>query len=470
MNIRDLRHWLPEMAIILIALYFIWRNLGTFPDPWDDDALFMIVARHLAEGRGYALPAFRTEWVTPNLLAVGPTIILPSALFIKLFGFSVAIARIPQALYLMATSLIFYIYTKEIAGKWAARWTAILLVTLSAYINLGKPLMGEIPGFFFLMLGLLAFSKPQTRKRAVMAGVWFGLAVVTKLSCGIIYPALFVVWVIAILKRNKHEWKTLTVTGIVSVLVFIPWRMIESIQMDGFWYEMATYAFADSGTAFLRVLTEQPELLLRFPYLYFGGLFILGSVGIWSLRRNMRWPLFVLTCTLILLFVIYFLNGGGWYRHLIFAHLTLLPFVPTGAKVILRKKLAILLLSFFVLAQGWWQLTYHGARPAGEATEAAKKFVELYTDETVVIRRPEMYVILPYKENWLFVGEEIENRAKVEPQPFPVFQNEHCYPVLRKFPDSEKDQYQGKIVDLFRRYRVVEPVKPCTPHNNNEEL
>lgn len=130
-----LRSWLPEAFLALIALFFFVRELGTFPAAWGDDSLFMIVAREFAEGRGYMLPLLQQEWHYPYILGIGPTLILPVALTIKLLGFSVAAARIPMVIYLIGTCLCFYFFTRRIAGKPAAFWATLLLITLSAFVN-----------------------------------------------------------------------------------------------------------------------------------------------------------------------------------------------------------------------------------------------------------------------------------------------------------------------------------------------
>src|SRR3989338_7740322 len=130
------------MALIGVALFFFTRELGTFPAAWADDSLFMIVA----------LPILDRPWSSPYILGVGPTLLLPVALAIKLFGFSVAIARLPMLDFLCATAFCMYIFTNHIAGRNAARWTSALLISLSAFVNTGKPVLGEVPVFFFLLL------------------------------------------------------------------------------------------------------------------------------------------------------------------------------------------------------------------------------------------------------------------------------------------------------------------------------
>jgi hypothetical protein len=57
-----------------------------------------MTARNVAEGRGYAIDLLRDLWHFPYFLAVGPTVILPVAVSLKLFGVSIAAARLPMTI------------------------------------------------------------------------------------------------------------------------------------------------------------------------------------------------------------------------------------------------------------------------------------------------------------------------------------------------------------------------------------
>src|SRR5688572_26574291 len=118
---------LPEISLIVLLGYFALRELGTFPASWEDDGLFMIVARNFAEGRGYMLPMLEHQWFYPYVLGIGPIVIAPSALAIKLLGFSVEAARIPMVLYLALASLGTYLLTQKLAGRTEALLATLLL-------------------------------------------------------------------------------------------------------------------------------------------------------------------------------------------------------------------------------------------------------------------------------------------------------------------------------------------------------
>jgi 4-amino-4-deoxy-L-arabinose transferase-like glycosyltransferase len=453
------RCW-PEICLAVGILFFAFRELGTFPTIWEDEGLFSIVARSVAEGNGYALPILHESWPFPYILAVGPTVILPVALSIALFGWSVAAARIPMAIYLLLTTIVFYRFTERVSDKWNARWATLLLVTFSAFVNTGKPVLGEIPGFFFLALGLFFLAKNSSGKNSIIGGLLIGLSVVTKLTYGIIFPALVVAWIVAAFQKKWKEVKSLTVTGVMSGLVFLAWRVVESTSRGGFLAELEQYAFAEGGTSFFNVLREYPEQIVRFQYAYFSVLFILFCIGLWSKRRALG-PVFWIVATFVILGILYFLNGPGWYRHLLPAHLVLLPFVPLGLRVILTKKFAVGMLLFFAAAQGWWQFTHRGATRITEVDGAIEVLMAEYQETDMVIFSPEVFSQLPRNPHWIFLTRELLNRNDPQFRALPLTQDRHCLPEFRKISYIDQEALGDRIHPVHKRYVFITPPVSC---------
>jgi 4-amino-4-deoxy-L-arabinose transferase-like glycosyltransferase len=459
-----LRRYWPELLLVAAFLYFALRKLGTFPDAWADDGLFMIVARNLAEGNGYALPVFDELWNYPYILGIGPTIIWPAALFIWLFGFSVTVARIPMVLYLAAAAFVTYRYTKRIDSLTAARWATALLISFSAFINTGKPVLGEIPAFLFLMLGLIALDRGRGGWLcSVRAGVLFGLAVVTKLTFGLIYPALGFAWIFHLVRRDWKELRHVTLTSIVAVLTFAVFSPVLGYWDPGFIGELKQYGLADGGGDTLQVLRTQPDLLLRFQYLIFGLFFVLGSLGIYHRRRSLTRTHAIVLATVIALFVLFFLNGRGWYRHLLPAHLLLIPFLPAGVAAFTQRRFVAIVLTFFVAAQGWWQLTYRGSRLSPEAADAAVALDRQFRDRPLLITQPEIHARVLGNPRWHFLSEEFKIRTYPRFEDVPVQQEQHCLPILRKISADEAELYKGRLTPVHERYMLIEPQLPCEP-------
>ncbi|PIR48360.1 hypothetical protein COU80_05315 [Candidatus Peregrinibacteria bacterium CG10_big_fil_rev_8_21_14_0_10_55_24] len=460
---RSLARYVPEIVLGCFALFFFLRELGTFPAAWTDDSLFMMVAREVADGRGYAIPLLDSRWTYPYFLAVGPTLILPSALTIKLFGFSVAAARISMVFFLAATAVVSYVFTKKIFGIGAARWSLALLVSLSAFVNTGKPVLGEIPAFLFLLLGLLFMQHWQRGWRySVVAGMFFGLSVMTKLTYGMIFPTLGFLLFLSILQRRWRESTALSVMLLSSVLTYLPWRLLEMSTRGGFAQEIVEYLSSgiQNDTVPFNVLVKTPELLLRVPFLAFGVFLLLGSVGLWQARGKLTHLPVLTILILVVLFILYFLDLYGWYRYLLPAHLLLLPFVSAGARTLLGRRLATIVLSLIIIAQAQWQFTHKGASSSTEAAEAAAFVEEHYQEKELLVNSPEVFVRLSRNPHWRFlIPKEIS--PTVPQEYYTVTSSLRCIPILRKLQVDQQEPYGDTLVKAGGRYMILPVPNDC---------
>ncbi len=452
------KNHLIHLSIALVALFFCFRELGTFPSAWLDDSLFMLVAQSLVRGEGYALPMLTSSWEFPFMLAVGPTVILPPATSMMLFGQTVWAARLPAALYTLATTFALFVFARERKALWNAQGAALLLVTLSAFINNGKPVLGEVPALLFLFCALLFLTRMKTVRDAVFVGILLGVTAVSKLTFSLVFPALFIAFLVSLWKRDRKTSAQLVVAGIVSFVLFAVWQYIEISSQPGVLEEIRHYGLAEDGSQIFKILRENPSHLLRFPFLYFATLFVFAGVGLTKVRHTLSRSTIVFIVSLVGLFTLYFLNGPGWYRHLLPAHVLLLPFVPVGMWALLGKRISVALLIFFVVAQGWWQLTYHGATRSPEAVNAAM-IIQEYPYEQIVIENPEVYFRLPDSDKYLFTSREYIRTYLDFGLPFT--QEEHCLPVVRKVGFHEREQYGDRLIELAWRFVIIEPEDDC---------
>lgn len=461
MRSRLLRWW-PEIALSTVSGYFVFRELGTFPAAWADDSLFMIVAREIAAGRGYALPILEKHWFYPYTLGVGPTLILPVAFATRLFGFSITVARLPMAGFLLAMIAAFYFFTLRIAGRSTARWSTALLVTLSAFINTGKPVLGEIPALFFLFLGLLLLQRKLTMVRSVAAGFCFGLAVLTKISFGLLYPAIGIVWLSFLLRRQWNELRQCTIMGTTAVAVFLPWRIVEFLVSPGIINDILfLWGKEQKESVFpFSTLIENPSTLLRLPFLAFGIILLAGSLGFWKIRACLAPALRLIVPPFLLLVVLYFGSSFLWYRHLLPAHVLLLPFVPIGMETVFKKRLAGIALAVILAIQGGWQLSHRGARRSTEEKDVVHMIAQDFAESPLIIQQAEIFVRLPENPHWLFLTNPLLTRHI--PAPFGIFSTlQRCLPVLRKLGEQERKGWEGHTQNVGGSYFIIAPSASC---------
>ncbi|MDO8468459.1 MAG: glycosyltransferase family 39 protein [Candidatus Peribacter sp.] len=462
---RRLAHWVPECLLLALFLSFALRQLGTFPAAWADDSLFMLVAKSVAQGHGYALPILGWSWPRPYILAVGPTLILPAALSIKLFGFSVAAARIPMVLFLLGTTVAAYLFVLHAYNRTSARWTALFCISFSAFINTGKPVLGEIPGFFFLMLGLLAMQgNSRTALSAITAGVAFGLAVMTKLPFGLILPALGIAWILAAVRRDRKEILFLTIAAISAVLVSLIGAYWMGAFEKGFVDELRIFLFEKKSVVPLDQfvpIAARPLDLMRMAYGHYVLTIVLALAGWWAIRRKMRGSLSVIILSIATLFALYFLNGPGWYRALLPSTLLLFLFVPSGARLLLGKYGSVALLGIVVCVQGYWQLTFRGASNSPEAKTAAQALMERWQDRDLVILSPEVFVRLPQNPRWRFLSEELRDADRQPPELQQRLDQAKCLPLFRKESHENLESKKGTYIPVSGRYVVFSTPPDC---------
>lgn len=457
------QQWLPELGLGLLAVFFVYRELGTFPGSWLDEGLFIMTAKNFAAGKGYGIPLLDQIWFYPYFLAIGPTVIGPVALSIKLFGLSVAAARLPMTLYILATCVTLYAFTKHITGRFTARWALLLLITLSAFINTGKPVLGEVPAFFYLLLGLLCWERMgRPTMRGILSGIAVGLAIVTKITFVIALPAIALVFLFSVVRRRWKDAWSAALCGIIAAAVYLPWRLLElsHTPAGGLGEEIQKFVFGGGEIPMLYVLRENWQVLIRLPFLTFCIVALLGFTGLWSARPQMRQSTKILVTATVALFTLYYLNSYGWYRHLLPAHLLLIPFVPAGMMVLLvERRMAMLGLAAFAALQGTWQLTHFGSGYGTALAETVRVVKEEYAETDLLIEQAEVFAQLPENPHWFFLV-----RDRVSPSMPEMFMNPtgklRCFKRLRKLNDEELETYGGAAVRVGNAH-VIPPLANC---------
>jgi hypothetical protein len=192
---------LSGIAIAVVLTVLAFYNLSNYPTPWFDEGVHMHVPQTLVRYGVYAdrsSDGFRYFGPT---LGVGPTVMLPIAAVYRVFGIGLTQARVVMALYLLLALYLAYRLAKTLDGGWFAAAALALLVTSPAlaFLETGRQVLGEVPGFAFLVGGLLVWfadwrgsrlastslsgwlsANTGSWTKLTLAGLLFGAAAVTK--------------------------------------------------------------------------------------------------------------------------------------------------------------------------------------------------------------------------------------------------------------------------------------------------
>ena len=226
--------WQNKVMLIALAglLFLVFYNLQNYPLTWFDEGSHLHVPKTLVKYGVYAdysSEGFRFYGPT---VGIGPTVFLPIAAAFKAFGIGLIQARIVMALYLLAAVYCFYRLSLKFGPSVFALTATILLVVSrgTALLEYGRQVLGEVPGLFFLVAGLIVwFNTWQKPKlvRLIFAGLLLGLSTVTKNQyLLVIAPALLVTWVANIIYYRSVQQKAFIITGAVTALCYAVWQAI----------------------------------------------------------------------------------------------------------------------------------------------------------------------------------------------------------------------------------------------------
>ena len=217
---------------LLAVYFFVFHNLTRFPAPWFDEGSHLHVPKTLVTYGVYAdISSEGFRYYGPTI-GVGPTVMLLIAAMFKLFGVGLLQARIVMALYLLAAIYLFYRLVEHLAGN-RVSWIALALILSSRsvlFLEYGRQLLGEIPGFFFILIALyLWFSKWNGNdwKRLSLIGLLFGLAMITKYQYLLfLAPTLILSWFLDIFYYKTSTHRNFLVPGIIAAGSFGIWQLL----------------------------------------------------------------------------------------------------------------------------------------------------------------------------------------------------------------------------------------------------
>lgn len=152
---------------------------------WYDHALNATVAKSLATGHGYATYRYGVANPFDPIVTTGPTLIVPAALAVRVFGNRYWAPGLASAL---VNAVLFTLVCLSARRLWPGRarglaFAAVLLaaVPLCLYGIYYYTLYGEAVCAWLTLLGILRyFREPRRLRTAVQAACWFAAAYVTK--------------------------------------------------------------------------------------------------------------------------------------------------------------------------------------------------------------------------------------------------------------------------------------------------
>lgn len=211
-----------------------------------DDALYAGVAKNLADGLGYtttlpvADPRFFAKPFDPHV-GSGPTIILPTAVLIKLLGNTHWVPGLSVVmLWTCLLLLIGWLLRKYSSGAGLAAATIVFLALSFAtpwYYVAWYVLLGEVPAALLLILGAFLYVHSDAPQYRIAAGLAFALAVLAKpIALGALMAFVLASAGMWALRRDRtagpgrrpilHEAETVGLGFVLPLGMFEAWKFI----------------------------------------------------------------------------------------------------------------------------------------------------------------------------------------------------------------------------------------------------
>lgn len=355
---------LTRKNLIILFLFAIlvfvgfWR-LQYSPATWYDEGINAGIASSLVTDGVYSLKVGPDEFVQDRqfLITTNYPVLLPVALSLKIFGINFFAARLPMVVFLFLFAwTAYFLIDKWYGGKTAIMTLALVAVFLPFYGN-GKPVLGEVPGLFFLLAGLFYLDSRKLWK-LFLSGLFLGLSIATKSFFLLILPALFVAEVYRIFKKGSRkplEYIILFVSILIPVFIWL-WTINPNLSLNTIGSTVSYYSnsYADDTNIVQLILSNAKRFVTESTPLHFLALFIVSFFVVLksAWKREVRMQEIVLI-TFIFLNILWYLKTPGWYRYFFPAHLLLFLLFPASLMKIFTKKFAIVIVMFFVIAQSF---------------------------------------------------------------------------------------------------------------------
>jgi 4-amino-4-deoxy-L-arabinose transferase-like glycosyltransferase len=345
------RAWLA--ALVVLALFLALVNLPYAPRTWFDEGSHLHVPKTLVQHGVYAdISSEGYRYYGPTI-GVGPTVMLPIALAFKLVGVGLLQGRLVIALYLLTALAAFYALGRRLHGSLVGLLALTLLLASRTFsyeglVEYGRQVVGEVPGVAFLLLGTLAWlaalrssdrrlaSSRGQWSMAILAGLGFGMALVTKNQFVLIIPpALFLAALLDWRYYRAGSWQLRLIPLFVACGCFGLWTLaqFQFLGPGSFVDNMQMTRQAAGGSIFvfsLGATLRAGYYLLRLDL--YGGLLVPSLVyGLWrARRRNAQGLVEALIVLIVGLWLTWYVGASlGWPRYAF-------PAVAFGALLVAR--------------------------------------------------------------------------------------------------------------------------------------
>jgi len=313
-------------AGVLVVFLAAW-HLVDYPLTWYDEGSHLHVPKTLVLHGVYADQSSEGFRYYGPTIGVGPTVLLPIAGVFKVAGIGLLQARVVMVVYLLAAIAVFWRLAGWLGGRRLA-WVATALFVSSRGVGLfeyGRQVLGEVPGFFFIAIGLLLWFTTWERatwSRLTAVGLLLGLGVVTKTQFFIVLaPTLALAWLANLVYYRTAPQRVFLVPGLLVGACFAAWQLYVVVFLGpgAVSENLALYraATASAATVFSPTLMKRSVTELLSLKVYLGWLLPALAYGVFLAvprrRDGHQWAVLLILVAVNLVW--YVVASVSWIRY-----------------------------------------------------------------------------------------------------------------------------------------------------------
>jgi hypothetical protein len=307
----------PILTLLLLATFFSIFRLGAYDlREWDEPYYASRALAIIENG----------EWLDQSQSAPGglwtgahpPLTIWMMTLSLKMFGSNEWGLRLPIAICGIIVVILLYLFVSLLTkNKDVAFISSFILVITSYFIRYTRMSQLDIPVLMWILLSLFFFYKGTIGPKLnyVLAGIFFGLSLLSKIIVGFLSPMiifLYLIWEYFVGSKNKIKQKIIGFSIFIfsGLIIALPWFIAITGKLGFNYWEQALgyHVFSRIGSALethsspLGIIYWPHQIVLRlnvfFPFLIFGMFSLRKSKFMDSSGKILLWSWLLIPFTI----------------------------------------------------------------------------------------------------------------------------------------------------------------------------
>jgi outer membrane protein assembly factor BamB len=236
-----------DMVCILVILVFsvsFFVFLGNEPLWQADEQTYSQWAFYMNKSGDYLVPCAYGH--TNFWIAKPPLYMWLMALSYQLFGYSNFSTRLISPIFAVLTLIIVYYLGKMLFNRKTGLASSLVLGTFETFFIFAKHAMTDVMFVFFIVTSiyfmLVSDKGKKVNQYALLSGVFFGLALLTKQIQAFLLPLIIVIYFLVTKKSLRFLFtKRFALFIGVGLLIFLPWIILMQVsygQIFSEWYFM----------------------------------------------------------------------------------------------------------------------------------------------------------------------------------------------------------------------------------------